>query len=116
MAEFKVQLRLPNQIQQGDIIEVKLKIQHPSTTGLTLVEDAPNPFQRFRRAEPAQFLREVQVFYGDEQISLFEMNSAASDDPLMAFKLRADKQAPLRVVVTNHLRETQEATAPVQFS
>lgn len=116
MAEnFNVQIRLPRSIQQDDIIEVKVKIKHPSRTGLQLVEDAATPFERFVRNQPAEFVREVAIFYGEEQISLFEMNAAISDDPLLVFKVKADKAAPLRAVVTNHLRETAEAVEEVQF-
>ncbi|MBI4770585.1 MAG: thiosulfate oxidation carrier complex protein SoxZ [Chloroflexi bacterium] len=114
--EFTVQLRVPEQIKQGDVIEVKVKIKHPSRTGLQLIEDAKTPFDRFVRNQPAEYIREVEVFYGDQSVSLFEMNSATSDDPLLAFKLRAEREAPLRVAATNHRRETVEATADIHFS
>lgn len=116
MAEFEVQLRLPKQIKKGDVVEAKVKIQHASKTGLQLVEDAKTPFERFVRGEPAVYIRTVEVFYGEEKISTFEMNSSSSDDPLLGFKLRADKEATVRVVVTNHQRKTMEASGPIQFS
>lgn len=116
MAEFEVQLRLPKQMKKGDVIEAKLKIQHPSRTGLRLVEDAKTPFERFARAEPAVYIGTVEVFYGDHQVSVFEMNSSTSDDPLLGFKLRADREAPVRVVVTNHEKKKVEVTGNVQFS
>ncbi len=112
----KVEVRLPNNIKKGDVIEVKVKISHPSRTGLQLVEDAPTRFERFKRAEPAVYVRDVQVFYGSEQVALFELNSATSDDPLLGFKLRADREAPVRVVVTNNRRETVEASADIKFA
>jgi sulfur-oxidizing protein SoxZ len=114
--DFRIQLRLPNQVSQGDIIEVKAKIKHPSFTGLALNEDAQNPYERFTRDVPSEFVKLVEVFYGDEQVSTFEMNSTSSNDPLLGFKLRADKAAAVRVVVTNHRGDTVEATADVQFS
>lgn len=117
MAEgFDVQIRVPRDFAQGDIIEAKVKIKHPSRTGLQLVEDARTPFERFVRNQPAVYVRSVEVYYGEEQISLFEMNAAISDDPLLTFKVRADQAAPLRAVVTNHKGETAEATAEIQFS
>ncbi|MBI4787280.1 MAG: thiosulfate oxidation carrier complex protein SoxZ [Chloroflexi bacterium] len=116
MSEFSVQLRLPNQAKKGEVVEVKVKIQHPSRTGLQVVEDAKTPFERFVRAEPAEYIRQVEVFYGDERVSMFEMNSATSDDPLLAFKLRADKPAAVRVVVTDHQRKTVEASGNLQIA
>ena len=62
MSEFNVQLRLPNQIKKGEIIEAKVKVAHPSRTGLQLNEDAKPPFERFTRAEPAVYLREVEIY------------------------------------------------------
>ena len=115
MAEFTVKLRLPRTIQQGEVIEVKAKIKHPSRTGLQLVEDAESRFGRFVRSQPAEYVRTVEIFYGDESISLFEMNATLSDDPLLTFKVRADKAAPLRAVVENHKREIVETTADIQF-
>lgn len=116
MAEFEVRLRLPKEIRKGEIIEAKLKIQHPSRTGLRLVEDAKTPFERFVREQPAVYVANVEVFYGDQSISAFDMNSATSDDPLLTFKLRADREAPVRVVVTNHAGKSVEATENVRFS
>lgn len=116
MAEFIVQLRLPNQIKKGDNVEAKVKIQHPSRTGLQLVEDAKTPFERFVRAEPAVYVKTIEVFFGTERVSAFELNSSTSDDPLIAFKLRADREEQVRVVVTNYQGKAVEATGKVQFS
>lgn len=113
--EFTLRLRLPREIQQGDVIEVKAKIKHPSRTGLKQNLEAENPFERFLREELAEFVRLVEVYYGDELVSKFELNSSTSDDPLLGFKLRADREAPIRVVATNHRRETAEATADIRF-
>lgn len=115
-SEFSVRLRLPRSISESDIIEVKAKIKHPSRTGLQLVETATEPYERFVRNQPAVFVRKVEVFYDGELISTFQMNSSTSDDPLLAFMLRADKEAELRVVVENHLREIVETTADVTFT
>lgn len=116
MAEFNVQLRLPSQIEKGAIIEVKIKIQHPSTTGLQLVEDAKTQYERFVRNQPAAFIKTVDVFYGADKISTFDINSASSDNPLLSFKLKASQEAPLRVAVTNYQNTTAEATSDVRFS
>ncbi|MBI4630894.1 MAG: thiosulfate oxidation carrier complex protein SoxZ [Chloroflexi bacterium] len=116
MSEFDVQVRLPEQIKKGDIIETKIKIRHDSTTGLKLVEDAKTPFERFVRDVPAVYVKTVEVFYGTERINVFELNSSTSDSPLLAFKLKASQEAVLRVVVTNHLNKIGEATTNVKFA
>lgn len=114
--EFTVQIRPDRNIVEGELAEIKLKIKHPSTTGLGINENADNPYERFVRNEPAQFVRQIDIYYGEEKINEFIMNSTTSNDPLIAFKIRVTKEAPIRAVVTNHLRETIEATADIAFS
>lgn len=117
MAEdFNIQIRLPRNIGEGDIVEIKAKVKHPSRTGLQLVETATTPYERFVRNQPAEYVRSVEVYYDGELVSNFEMNSSTADDPLISFMLRADKEAPIRVVVTNHLRETVEITEDLLFT
>jgi len=113
--EFSVQIRLPEEIEAGTIIDLKLKVRHLSRTGLTLVEDAPNRYGRFIRGEPAVYVKTVEVFYGDESISVLELNSSTSDNPLLVIKLKASKEAPIRVLATNHKGETAEAAIDVKF-
>ena len=114
--EFSVQIRLPETIQQGEVVEVKAKIRHLSRTGLTLVEDATTPYERFRRAEAAVYVKTVEVYYGADLISTFEMNSSTSVNPLLAFRLKATQAAPLRVVATDHEGKVVEATSDVKFA
>lgn len=119
MAEQKrlgeVKIRLPSGARKGDVIEVKVKIKHPSRTGLGLVEDAKTVYERFVRREPAFYLKQVEVYYGDERVNLFEINASTSDDPLLAFKLRADREAPVRVVFTSSEGKTYEIKERLVF-
>lgn len=104
-------MRLPRVMKQGAIIRVRVKIRHPSRTGLRMLPDGS-----FARSRPAFYIKLVEVFYGDELVSKFEINSSTSDDPLLAFNVRADKEAPIRVVFTNHRDERAEVSKPVKFS
>ena len=113
---FQVRMRLPRQITQGEIIDVKVKIDHPSDTGLELNEAATNAFERFSRAEPAVFIRQLQAFYNDALVCTFTMNSSISNEPLIAFKLRAAQEGPVRIVATNQAGETAEVVTPIQFA
>ena len=114
--EFSLKLRLPREISENEVIEVKAKIKHPSSTGLQLVQTATNRYERFVRAQPAVYVRKVEVFYGDESISTFHMNAASSDNPLLAFRVRVVREAPIQVVVTNHKKETVEASEDITFT
>lgn len=108
---------VPEQVRRGDIIEVRVKAKHPSRTGLRILPDGIH----FERAEPAFFLRSLEVFYGrhwlrPRRVAWMEMSSVLSDDPLLVFPGRADQVGDLRVVFTNNRGSRLEAAAQVRFS
>ena len=115
MAEFSIVLRLPTAIKKGDVIEVKAKIKHPVRTGLALNEDAKTRFERFSRGEPAQYVKSVTILYGDTPAGTFDLNSSVSDDPIIGFKIRADREAKLHVTAVDYKGEKAEASANVKF-
>lgn len=88
-------LRFPEPIARGQVAKVQVKFRHPSRTGLEKRDGA------FRQVAPAFYLKTMEVFYGDERVSLYEMTPALSDTPFITFKLRITREAPLRVVFTN---------------
>ena len=102
-------IRVQRKIKQDQLIEVRVKVSHNSSTGLGF-EDG-----KYFRKEPAYFIKLMEVFYGDESVSRYEMTAATSPNPLIRFKLRADKEAPLRVVLTNSDGVTKEASTQVKF-
>ena len=86
----EARIRIPDQIRRGDLITVNAIISHPMDTGF------------FRTTEgdpiPAYFIREVIVTYGEQEVARFEWTSGVSRDPVVSFTLKADKEAPLRMV------------------
>lgn len=104
-------MRLARNIKQDDIFKVKVRFDHPSFTGLGMV-DGEN---MFNRATPSIFIRNMLVYYGDELVSRFRMSSAIADNPLFTFKLKAVKEAPLKVVFVDNEGERWEAEAEVKF-
>lgn len=114
--KFVVELRLPGTIKQGEVVEAKLKIRHPSRTGLKVNEEAKSRGARFERGEPAVYIKLVEVTYLGEKAGTFEMNSSVSDDPIVGFKLRAVREGPITVAVTNYKGEKVEITEQLKFS
>ncbi len=104
-------IRLPRRYKKGDVVKVLVKIKHPSRTGLGQKEDGS-----FFRDKPPFYLKDMKAFYGDELVTHFELVSSLSDDPILGFYLRADKEAPLKVVFTNHKDEELTATKQVKFT
>ena len=86
----EARIRIPDQIRQGDLITVNAIISHPMDTGFFRTVEG-NPI-------PAYFINDVVVTYGEQEVARFERTSGISRDPLVSFTLKADKEAPLRMV------------------
>lgn len=106
-------IRLPRKIKQGEIIEVRVKIKYPSFTGLKVLDQEKGTFARDK---PSIYLKKMDVIYGGETITEYFMTSATSPDPLIRFKMKADKEAPLKIVFTNSFEETAEVITELKFS
>jgi desulfoferrodoxin (superoxide reductase-like protein) len=96
-------------IAAGAIIDVQVKTRHPNRTGLAL-EDG-----RWVQASAPFHLAEMEVVYGDEPVSRFRLTAALSDNPMIAFKLRAVRQAPVRVTLVNTRGERFEAMHAIRW-
>ena len=108
-------LRIPQllgdgRVGAGELIDVQIKTKHPNRTGLA-VRDG-----KFVKASEPFHLDEAQVFYGGERVSRFVLTAALSDNPFITFKLRAVREAPVRVIVTNTRGERFEATQLIRFA
>ena len=108
----KPKMRLPRKIKRGEIIEVRVKIRYPSITGLKVVDEEK---QIFARDKEAVYLKKMEVIYGDQTIMEYQMTSATSPDPLIRFKMKADKEAPLKIIFTNIMDEHSEVTGNIKF-
>jgi hypothetical protein len=91
----------------------RVKFDHPSFTGLGIVDDETKPI--FSRAIPVSFIRNMFVYYGDQLVSRFRMSSAIADDPLFTFKLKAVQEAPVKVVFVDNQGEKWEVSKKIKF-
>ncbi len=108
-------LRIPELVgrgalRPGDVIHPQVKMRHPNRTGLVFRDG------RFEQESEPIHLDEMEVFYGGERVSRFEMTSALSDDPFITFALRLRREGTLRVVLTNSLGRVFEATHDLRLS
>jgi sulfur-oxidizing protein SoxZ len=113
--EYKIEppkIRIPKEIKEGDVIKIQVKFKHPSRTGLKFNEEDGT----FSKDKPAFYVRDMKVYYGDRLVCLYTMASSLSDDPLIGFKLRADKEAPLRVIFTSSDFKEYEVETTIKFS
>ncbi|MDX1432904.1 MAG: thiosulfate oxidation carrier complex protein SoxZ [Gammaproteobacteria bacterium] len=105
-------MRIKRRVKEGEIFKVKVRFDHPSFTGLGMVDE--NEVQ-FNRAIPSTFIRNMLVYYDDELVSRFRTSSALADRPLLTFKLKAIKEAPVKVVFIDDQGERWEASEEVKF-
>ena len=105
-------LRVKSRLKKDEIFKVKVRFDHPSFTGLGMVDENE---ERFNRAVPSTYIRNMLVYYGDELVSRFRTSSALADRPLMTFKLKAVKSAPLRVVFIDDQGERWEAKEDIKL-
>lgn len=103
-------IRVPRRIKKDSTIEVRVKVGHNSSTGLKIVDG------KYVSDRPAYFLKKMEIFYGGELACKYDMTSATSPNPLIRFKLKATKEAPLRAVFTNSDNVVKETTTKVKFA
>ena len=114
MAEIKPpRIRVGRKIKKDQVFKVKVRFEHPSFTGLGQVDTETNP--PFNRAIPVTYIRNMLVYYGDDLVNRFNMTSAIADNPLFTFKLKAVKEAPVRVVFVNNQGERWEVSQDIKF-
>lgn len=103
----KGKIVIPERIMQGDVIRVQAVVQHPMDTGF------------FRDANanmiPPYFIQDVAVTYGGEEVAHFEWTSGVSRDPMIAFPLRADREAPLTFTYRDNRGTSYQTTVPIAF-
>ena len=107
-------IRIGRKIIKDAVFKVKVRFEHPSFTGLGQADPETKP--AFNRAIPVSFIRNMLVYYGDDLVNRFSMTSAIADNPLFTFKVKAVKEAPLKVVFINNAGERWEVSKDIKFT
>lgn len=110
-------LYAPETVRAGEIFGARIKVKHPSRTGLRLLADG----KTFERAVEPFFVHTMEIFYGRTRlrprlVARVEMTSVLSDDALMLFRLRADQAGAFRVVLTNNRNQRFEGQRHIQLA
>lgn len=106
-------MKLKRRVKPNEIFKVKVRFDHPSFTGLGMVDENE---ELFNRARPSTFIRNMLVYYDNELVSRFRTSSAIADNPLFTFKLKAIKEAPVKIVFVDDQGERWEASKDVKFT
>jgi hypothetical protein len=105
-------MKISRRIKQDEVFKVKVRFDHPSFTGLGMVDENQ---EAFNRARPSTFIRNMLVYYDGDLVSRFRTSSAIADNPLFTFKLKATKEAPVKVVFVDDQGERWETAVDVKF-
>jgi hypothetical protein len=105
-------MKIKRRVKRDEIMKIKVRFDHPSFTGLGMVTEEEG---RFNRVTPSTFIRNMLVYYDDELVSRLRTSSALADNPLITFKLKAIKEAPVKVVFIDDQGERWEVSKDVKF-
>src|SRR2546422_83966 len=96
--------------RRGEVIHPQLKIRHPTRTGLAEHDGS------FVRASEPLYLEKMEVWFGGEAVSKFELTPALSDDPFITFALLASREGSLEVRLVNNRGQRFETAHEISFS
>ncbi len=102
----RIKVRIPQSISKGEVISIKALITHPMDTGL--IKD-----KKTGQIIPAHYINAVDVYYGGTHITHCDWTYAVSTNPFMAFYIKADKAAPLKIVYKDNKGGVWEETVQI---
>src|SRR5918996_1412406 len=97
-------------LAKGELAEIQVKFKHPSKTGLAYEN------KKFIQVEAPLYVTSMQVFYGEQLVSCYEMTAGLSDNPFLKFKLKLTEEEPIRIVFTNSVGRQFSGSAEVVLS
>lgn len=101
-------IRVMGTPKRGEVVEVAVKLDHESDTGLRLKDG------KYARVRAEYFVKEMQVFLENQRISDFRLTSALSSNPILRFTVRVPGASTLRVVIVNSEGRRWEATERIR--
>ena len=105
MTGVRALLRLPATARPGEVVEVRLLVQHPMETGFR--PDAGG------RTVPRNILRRIEARFEGELVFAVDLFPAITANPYIAFPLRALKSGTLVVSIEGDLGVSQRESAGI---
>lgn len=103
MDPIRVLVRLPATARPGEVIEVRLLLQHPMETGYRPGADG--------RVVPRNILRRIEARFEGETVFVAELFPAVAANPYFAFPLRATRSGTLSLQIEGDGGLVQRETA-----
>ena len=105
MTAVRALLRLPATARPGEVVEVRLLMQHPMETGYR--PDAGG------RIVPRNILRRIEARFEGELVFTADLFPAITANPYIAFSWRATKSGALTVSIEGDHGVAQRETAAI---
>lgn len=105
MTAVRALLRLPATARPGEVVEVRLLMQHPMETGFR--PDAGG------RTVPRNILRRIEARFEGELVFAADLFPAITANPYLAFSWRATKSGTLTVSIEGDHGVAQRETAVI---
>lgn len=105
MSAVRALLRVPATVRPGEVMEVRLLMQHPMETGFR--PDSSG------RTVPRNILRRIEARFDGELVFAADLFPAITANPYIAFPLRATKSGTLTVNIEGDHGVAQRETAAI---
>ena len=106
-AAGKVRIRVPQKVQAGDIVPVRVLVMHPMET------------MQFRDGRPVpknyNFIHHVEATYNGAKIFEGATTQGVSQNPFVSFSLRADAPGTVEVTFQDTEGQTYHGRAEIRF-
>ncbi len=100
---IRVLIRLPATARPGEVVEVRLLLQHPMETGFRPGADG--------RTVPRNTVRRIEASFEGERVFAADLFPAIAANPYLAFALRATRSGTLAVSIEGDNGLAQRETA-----
>lgn len=98
-------IRLPATARPGEVVEVRLLLQHPMETGFRPGADG--------RTVPRNIVRRIEASFEGERVFAADLFPAIAANPYLAFPLRATRSGTLVVSIEGDNGLAQRETARI---
>lgn len=82
----------PKEAKKGDVIEVRVKIEHPQDPG-------GRPDRATKKMLPRHYITKMESFYAGKPLCSYDCTTGLSSDPIFGFMLRVDEPGTLNIVL-----------------
>lgn len=82
----------PKEPKHGDIVEVRVRIEHPQDPG-------GRTDRKTGKLLPRHYISRMEAYYAGKALSNYDCTTGLSDDPIFGFMLKLDEPGTFKVVM-----------------